>query len=92
MGFNAIANTIQNMTSHLCCILVTDLIVFCLYPEESSEAEFKNDRLSCLAEKFSRPHNIQATLLLLLIAFIQIYHVKEEQEIMKIGESKSHNK
>lgn len=70
------------MTNHcvcvcVCCILIKDLTVFCLYPEILSDAEFKSNRLSGQAEKFSRPGNIQAPVLPLLIEFIQIYLVKE---------------
>lgn len=44
-----------------------------------SEAKFKSNRLTYLAEEISRQHSIQAVAQLLLIVFSQVYRETEQK-------------
>lgn len=47
--------------------------------KNQSEAKFKSNRLTYLAEEISRQHSIQAVAQLLLIAFSQVYRETEQK-------------
>lgn len=48
-------------TGHLYYLLVKYMTDFCLCPENLSEAESKSNRSSCLVEKISKWHDMEAT-------------------------------
>jgi hypothetical protein len=76
-----IKDSIRNLTkSHVCSILVKDLLIFCLCPETLWEAEFNGNGLIKLVEEISRQASIYSVTWLLLAAFRQVYSENWEQK------------
>lgn len=64
---------------HSCYIMKKHLSMFWKCSKNLSEAKFKSNRLTYLAEEISRQHSIQAVAQLLLIAFSQVYRETEQK-------------